>query len=160
MIVCVYSAKARREIHQCIGEKRDVYLLDLGNRASDGQVIFGHTRMLKSQVDELGKIPQSAIHPDGSALLPYPYDPLPELIDPDQPEDDTSSCSLAEALERQELFVNQAVVTPALQILWEFFRHGRLTWHGAFVNLKSGSMRPLPVPIPAHTHSLTSKEAT
>jgi hypothetical protein len=28
------------------------------------------------------------------------------------------SCSLAQALERQELFVNQAVVTPALQLLW------------------------------------------
>nr|CUV53900.1 protein of unknown function [Ralstonia solanacearum] len=38
-------------------------------------------------------------------------------------------------------------MTPALAILWEFFRHGRLTWHGAFVNLKSGVTRPVPVPI-------------
>lgn len=45
VIVCVGSAKARREIHhQCIDKKRDVYLLDLGNHASDGQAIFGHTQ--------------------------------------------------------------------------------------------------------------------
>lgn len=142
VIVCVDSAKARREIHRGIGDKRDVYLLDLGNRASDGQVIFGHTRVRDSQLAERGKIPLATIHPDGSAILPYPYDLLPELIDPNQPDDDTPSCGLAEALERQELFVNQAIVTPALQILWEFFRHGRLSWHGAFVNLKTGSMRP------------------
>jgi hypothetical protein len=48
-------------------------------------------------------------------------------------------------LERQELFVNQSIVTPALSILWELFRYGRITWHGAFVNLRSGTMRPLNV---------------
>lgn len=74
-----------------------------------------------------------------------PYATLPELIDTAAPEDDTPSCGLAEALARQELFVNQSIVTPALAILWEFFRHGRLTWHGAFVNLKNGNMRPVHV---------------
>lgn len=160
VIVCVDSAKARREIHKCIGEKRDVYLLDLGNRASDGQAIFGHTQLRPQQTAESREIPRVTIHPDGSALLPYPYDVLPELIDKDQPEDDAPSCGLAEALERQELFVNQSIVTPALAILWEFFRHGRLSWYGAFVNLKSGSMRSLPVLMPTQTHSLASKEAS
>jgi hypothetical protein len=47
------------------------------------------------------------------------------------------------------LFVNQSIVTPALSILWEFFRHGKLTWHGAFVNLRTGTMRPLNVCEPA-----------
>jgi len=56
-----------------------------------------------------------------------------------------SLAAWAEALERQELFINQAIVTPALGILWEFFRHGRLSWCGAFVNLKTGHVRPLPV---------------
>ena len=83
---------------------------------------------------------------------------LPELIDPKQVDDDAPSCGLAEALERQELFVNQSIVTPALALLWEFFRHGRLTWYGAFVNLKTGSMRAMPVraaaamPPPRSTH--------
>jgi hypothetical protein len=40
---------------------------------------------------------------------------------------------------------NQAVVTPALQILWTLFRFGKIDWHGAFVNLKTGRTTPLPV---------------
>ncbi|WP_413169746.1 hypothetical protein [Burkholderia latens] len=70
---------------------------------------------------------------------------MPELIDTTVPEDDTPSCSLAEAPGRQELFINQAVVTQGLTILWEFFRHARLTWCGAFVNLKTGNVRPIAV---------------
>ncbi|WP_454731872.1 MULTISPECIES: PRTRC system ThiF family protein [Cupriavidus] len=146
VIVCVDSAHARLALHKIIVRRRDIYVLDLGNRSSDGQVIFGHTPLDKVQIAERGEIPLRTIHPAESALLPYPYDLLPELIDTSRPDDDTPSCGLAEALERQELFVNQSVVTPALAILWEFFRHGRITWHGAFVNLKTGSMRPVPVP--------------
>ena len=45
VVVCVDSAKARRSIHKAIEGQRDLYVLDLGNRASDGQMVFGHTRM-------------------------------------------------------------------------------------------------------------------
>jgi hypothetical protein len=37
------------------------------------------------------------------------------------------------------------VVTQALAILWTLFRFGRITWHGAFVNLRTGRTQPLPV---------------
>jgi PRTRC genetic system ThiF family protein len=128
VIVCVDSAKARATLAPTL-RARPGYVMDLGNRASDGQVLFGSAR--KCEAD--------------STAIPLPYDVLPELIDTTVPEDDTPSCGLAAALERQELFINQAIVTPALGILWEFFRHGRLTWHGAFVNLKTGAVRPYPV---------------
>lgn len=52
---------------------------------------------------------------------------------------------LADALEKQHLFVNQAVTTAALQILWQLFRTGAIDWHGAFINLKTGRTVPLPV---------------
>lgn len=135
MIVCVDSARARRGIQQHIRNFRAHYLMDLGNRAADGQVLLGEIR--KSHNDS--KL--AADH----APLASPYEILPELVDTSVPEDDTPSCGLAEALERQELFVNQSIVTPALSILWELFRYGRITWHGAFVNLRSGTMRPLNV---------------
>jgi PRTRC genetic system ThiF family protein len=128
VVMCVDSAAARAKLVPLL-RKTAGYVLDLGNRASDGQVVFGCDR--KSVA--------------GSAPLRWPYDVLPELVDTSVPEDDTPSCGLAEALERQELFINQAIVTPALGILWEFFRHGQLTWCGAFVNLKTGHVRPLPV---------------
>lgn len=136
MVVCVDSAKARYEIHMLTRSSPPSYLMDMGNRAADGQVIFGQPDMAARGEAQ----PQP-----GHVRLPSVYSLLPELIDASAPEDDTPSCGLAEALERQELFVNQAVVTPALSILWEFFRHGQLTWHGAFVNLRTGSMRPLQV---------------
>ncbi|MGF6976389.1 PRTRC genetic system ThiF family protein [Paraburkholderia sp. JPY465] len=128
-VVCVDSAAARAKLATML-KKTSTYVMDLGNRASDGQVIFGSGRPAREA---------------GSADLRWPYDVLPELIDTGTPEDDTPSCGLAEALERQELFINQAIVTPALGILWEFFRHGRLDWCGAFVNLKTGHVRPLAV---------------
>lgn len=135
MIVCVDSARARRDIQHHIRNFRAHYLMDLGNRAADGQVL-------------LGEIRKSHDHSKFAAdhvPLASPYEILPELVDTSVPEDDTPSCGLAEALERQELFVNQSVVTPALSILWELFRYGRITWHGAFVNLRTGTMRPMPV---------------
>jgi len=138
-IACVDSARARHEIHHKLRRQGVHYLMDLGNRAADGQVLLG-------ELFE-GRVALGA--PADSARLPSPYDVLPELVDLQAKEDDTPSCGLAEALERQELFVNQSVVTPALSILWEFFRHGKLTWHGAFVNLRTGSMRPLNVREPA-----------
>ena len=130
MIVCVDSAKARHEISRRASKSPPAYVMDLGNRAADGQVVFGQPTMVDRE-------------PKGSTRLPSPYELLPELVNTAAPEDDTPSCGLAEALERQELFINQAIVTPALSILWEFFRYGQLTWHGAFVNLRTGSMRPL-----------------
>lgn len=144
-IACVDSARARHEVHHKLKRHGVHYLMDLGNRAADGQVLFGELFT--------GRAGMAA--PKDSALLPSPYDVLPELVELHAKEDDTPSCGLAEALERQELFVNQSIVTPALSILWEFFRHGRLTWHGAFVNLRTGSMRPLnvrdPVAAPVET---------
>jgi PRTRC genetic system ThiF family protein len=136
-IACVDSARTRHEVSRILTRQGVHYLMDLGNRAADGQVLFG----------ELTDQPRLVV--PGHVRLPSPYTVLPELVDLSAPEDDTPSCGLAEALERQELFVNQSIVTPALSILWEFFRHGRLTWHGAFVNLRTGSMRPLNVREPA-----------
>jgi PRTRC genetic system ThiF family protein len=134
-ISCVDSAAARSKLAANWEHDAPQYLMDLGNRAADGQVIFGETftdrHLVPAQVDHV--------------TLQHPYEMLPELIDITAPEDDTPSCGLAEALERQELFVNQSIATPALSILWEFFRYGRLTWHGAFVNLRTGNMRPLNV---------------
>ncbi|MGF6116664.1 PRTRC genetic system ThiF family protein [Janthinobacterium lividum] len=139
LIACVDSAKSRYEIVNSRAMRhpnKPFYLMDMGNRAADGQVLFGELAGSDGS-------PALTKAPPGSVRLPDPYRVLPELVDITAVEDDTPSCGLAQALERQELFINQAVVTPALSILWEFFRHGRLTWHGAFVNLRTGSMRPL-----------------
>ncbi len=134
VVSCVDSARARIAIGQACESRRALLWLDLGNRAQDGQVI-------------LGIPPQDKAHRAYPYRLPTVLELFPELrtnakkLDAD----DTPSCSLAEALERQHLFVNQAVVTPALQLLWQIFRAGRISWHGAFVNLATGRTTPLPI---------------
>jgi PRTRC genetic system ThiF family protein len=133
VISCVDSAAARRDLGKVLHHKPNLYYwLDLGNREQDGQVVLGCPLWNADHVE---------ICPE---RLPTVLELFPELVKMKR-EDNAPSCSLAEALERQHLFVNQAVVTPALQILWTLFRFGKIDWHGAFVNLRTGRTTPLPV---------------
>jgi|SRR5579872_780593 len=47
------------------------------------------------------------------------------------------SCSAAEALERQEPFVNPTLANHALTLLARLFRYGTIHYHGALVSLSS-----------------------
>lgn len=136
VITCVDSARARLDIGKSLKVyyTKPLYWMDLGNRSADGQVVLG--------------IPAwNAKHAAFEYRLPTVVELYPELRTSQKRLDRQNgpSCSLAQALERQELFVNQAVVTPALQLLWQIFRYGRTTWCGAFVNLATGRTAPLPV---------------
>jgi len=138
LVSCVDTRSTRELINYCVstpggmgGSRSPAYWMDLGNRREDGQVILGCPASNKRWRANKERLPTVA-------------ELLPEIIKRGR-EDNAPSCSLAEALERQHLFVNQAVVTPALQILWQLFRFGRIAWHGAFVNLATGHVRPLPV---------------
>ncbi len=134
IVSCVDSAKARIAIGRTAAQQEATYWLDVGNRAADGQVV-------------LGIPPWDDEHAAYTFRLPTVLELFPELQTAEHilDADPGPSCSLAQALERQELFVNQAVVTPALQLLWLLFRYGRTSWCGAFVNLATGRMNPIPV---------------
>ena len=160
LITCVDTARARREIGAAIvKDARQVpkYWLDLGNQRFFGQVILGEPRSPVSN-KTLGRIGRST-HFVGDAEtfqktwgplarrpLPTVLDKNPELKDKHFVEDDTPSCSLAEALEKQSLFINRHVSCWALTLLETMFRTGRLDVHGYFVNLESGHVNPIPVP--------------
>ncbi len=131
-IGCVDNRLARRAIMESLGRAGGGYWLDLGNRLHDGQVI-------------LGIVPARWAKPDANRL-PHAVDLLPEIADESlEAEDDTPSCSLADALEKQSLFVNRGVSLYALNLLWELLRYGQITYHGVFVNLKNARTTPLPV---------------
>ena len=49
----------------------------------------------------------------------------------------------AEALERQEPFVNPTLANHALALLARLFRHGPISYHGAFVNVAGSRVQPL-----------------
>ncbi len=152
VISCVDTTKARRQIDAHLRQRwGHSYLLDLGNRAADGQAILGEYQGRKEQTADFRP-------PAGSTALPSPYALLPELL-ATTTKDEAPSCSLAEALERQELFVNDDVVRAGCQILWNLLRHGQITWHGAFVNCKTGRRTPLPVD-PETWQRMTATDST
>lgn len=129
VIGAVDSAASRVSIGEClqIFGWNTAYWLDLGNRERSGQVVLGAFRRRKM-------------------LLPTVLDLYPELCDPNFAEQDQGpSCSLAEALYKQDLFVNRDVTTPALHLLWELLHKRVLESHGCITNLETLRRMPLPV---------------
>ena len=108
------------------------YWLDLANNADTGQFVLGQPENPKNRAAKL--------------RLPTVNELFPELVDPRLDiKDRLPACSALEALERQEPFVNQTLAYQALAMLARLFRHGRLSYHGGFLNLRTGRMSPLPV---------------
>lgn len=110
------------------------YWIDLGNSRSSGQVVLGQVTASKRKKDDVWR-------------LPHVGEMYPELIDSalDKQEDDTPSCSLAEALEKQSLFINPAVSLFASNLLWQLFTKGEIEHHGAYVNLDSMTVMPMAI---------------
>lgn len=133
LISCVDTARARRALGAELVDGRTcpAYWLDLGNRATDGQFIIGCPE------PSHGKKPER---------LPTVLEYFPELLDDTAGEDDAPSCSVAEALERQSLFVNRVVASHALALLFELLGRGSIGHAGAFINLASGQSLPIPLP--------------
>lgn len=118
-----------RGLENCMSGSR--YWLDTGNRSNDGQVVLGEVPSRKRQTDNKGRLPHIG------ELYPGLIDPAAE--DPDE----GPSCSLAEAQEKQSLYINSAVSDFAMNILWNLFTDGQIDTHGAFVNLKRMMVTPL-----------------
>jgi PRTRC genetic system ThiF family protein len=119
VIGCVDTGHARRLIGKALNLDQQ-YWLDLGNDTQWGQVILG-----------------------GNGL-PSVLDRHPGLGK--RKETNTPSCSLAAALEKQDLFVNQAVTTWALHLLWTLLRHRQLAHCGYYINLQTGRVSPVNCP--------------
>src|SRR5262249_24286319 len=69
---------------------------------------------------------------------------FPEVIEGELDRNSEPSCSAAEALERQEPFVNPTLANHAVALLARLFRYGTISYHGAFVSLSSlGRVQPL-----------------
>lgn len=127
IIGCVDSRASRKAI---LEHGQSAYWLDLGNREEDGQCVFG-------------KLPISYA-PKDPDRLPHVADLFPEIVDAKaDAADDAPSCSLAEALEKQGLFVNNMAATWGLNLLWQLFRHGEIGHHGIFFNTRTGRSNPL-----------------
>jgi len=133
IIGCVDTRAARQAIVSAVtrGNDSTVYWLDLGNNASSGQYVLGQ--------------PLNAANRRSAARLRTVAELYPEIVDAEAGEDPLPSCSAAEALERQEPFINQVLATSSLAMLARLLRYGTLTHHGAFYNASNGRMSVLGV---------------
>jgi PRTRC genetic system ThiF family protein len=130
LIGCVDSRKARRMITRTQAHWNSYYWLDIGNNADTGQFVLGQPENNRNKKSDL--------------RLPTVSELFPEIIDPKlDKRDKLPSCSAAEALERQEPFINQTLAYQALAMLARLFRYGRLSYHGGFINLSTGRMSSL-----------------
>ena len=132
MIGCVDTRKARRAIDKWVLKSRVLYWLDLGNNASSGQFILGQPH-------------NSANKRRGKCRLPTVIELFPKIAAPGKKDDDQPSCSAAEALTRQEPFINQTLAYQALAMLTQLLRHGSVSYQGGFCNLATGQVAPLPI---------------
>jgi PRTRC genetic system ThiF family protein len=132
VIGCVDTRIARRAIDKWVLNSRVLYWLDLGNSASSGQFVLGQ--------------PNNPVNKrKGKCRLPTVAELYPEIVSTRAKENDQPSCSAAEALTRQEPFINQNLAYQALAMLTQLLRHGSLSYQGGFCNLASGQLVPLPV---------------
>ncbi|MFH6936020.1 PRTRC system ThiF family protein [Flavobacterium sp. FlaQc-30] len=142
-ITCTDSAKSRFETADILKNcnqrhHRDAprYWMDFGNSTCTGQVILS----------TVGEIVQPKSEKFGAvASLPFVTEEFGELLNQSEQHDDTPSCSLAEALEKQDLFINSALAQMGCSLLWNLFREGMTANRGFFLNLKDFRSQPIAV---------------
>ena len=134
IISAVDNVEARYFVRDIGKNSGAVYWVDTGNTTSTGQVVLGTLNKVAQQKKACPE------------YLPHVLDLYQGIMEEEsQKPYQGPSCSLQESLRRQDLFVNQWVATCALEIIWKMFRYGMVKVHGAFINLGSMSVRPLPV---------------
>ncbi|RZU28939.1 PRTRC system ThiF family protein [Edaphobacter modestus] len=136
VISCVDTRSARLEMHEAFnnatGPWRCVrYWCDLGNNASNGQFVLGQ--------------PLNAINRRSRVRLRTVTELFPSIMDTSLGEGSQPSCSAADALQKQEPFVNNVLATSALAMVTRLLRYGTLDHHGAFYNAATGRTVPMPI---------------
>lgn len=142
IITCVDNVATRIEIGEMFKkqrssnvapEHRPYYWLDLGNGQRTGQAVLGSAKIKQPKSDKF-------IPCDTLPLVTEEFD----LTKVDE-KDSGPSCSMAEALEKQDLFVNSALVQMAGSLLWSLFRDVVISNRGFYLNLDSFKANGIPV---------------
>jgi PRTRC genetic system ThiF family protein len=137
VIGCVDTRNARRAIDTWVLNSRVLYWLDLGNNASSGQFVLGQPKNSANRKKN---------------RLPTVAELYPEILKGDKKDAEQPSSSAAEALTRQEPFINQNLAYQALGMLTQLLRHGSISYHGGFSNLSTGQVAPMPIRAVVVTH--------
>jgi PRTRC genetic system ThiF family protein len=113
--------------------ERFIYWMDFGNTRSTGQVILGSaciTQPSSKKFEPAGRLPS-----------------VTELFDYSNPDEKDSgpSCSLAAALQKQDLFINSTLAQLGCGLLWKLFRECMIEYQGIFLNLDTLKTAPVKI---------------
>ena len=142
-ISCVDSVKSRFYIAEILNElkidksyyrNQCKYWIDFGNSQFTGQVLLSTIGNIKQANSDKYETVEN---------LPFITEEFGELLKVSELEDDTPSCSLAEALEKQDLFINSTLAQMGSSLLWNLFRNGLTENRGFFLNLKNFTAQPI-----------------
>ena len=139
IISCVDNVKTRLDIAKSLNKKSNgykdfcnYYWMDLGNGQTSGQCVLG-TGVTETQ-------PQSSEFKSVRSLKNITE--IFNLQNVDEA-DSGPSCSIAEALEKQDLFMNSTLVQASANLIWNLLKDGMITNHGFFLNMEDFRMNPL-----------------
>ncbi|NDV81355.1 PRTRC system ThiF family protein [Bacteroides sp. 51] len=138
-ISCVDSVKSRLDIEKQLQKaKRGMdhsnlhYWLDFGNTTSSGQVVLGTPLDIKQpdskKFETVSKLP----------LVTEMFN-LKKVKE----KDSGPSCSLAEALRKQDLFINSSLAQLGCALLWKLLSTGSVDYRGLYLNLETMNVNPI-----------------
>lgn len=144
-LTCVDNIKSRLEVDKLLQQYtknmiyREPYMtpyywMDFGNTRNTGQVVLG----------SLGKIKQ----PESTVF--ETIDKLPLLTErfnlkKVKETDSGPSCSHADALKEQNLFINSTLAQLGCDMIWEMLTEGMIGYGGFYLNLKTKCTSPMPL---------------
>lgn len=142
-ISCVDTVNARFGIAEILNEISDNrsyfrnyprYWMDYGNSRYSGQVILSTVgNILQAESEKYIPV----------ANLPFVTDEFGDLLRQSEKEDNTPSCSLEEAFQQQDLFINASLAQLGCKLLWSMFRNGMTKYRGCFHNLEDFRTTPI-----------------
>ncbi|WP_317616748.1 ubiquitin-activating E1 family protein [Flavobacterium circumlabens] len=127
-------------LHDCIGNSnfertKSLYWLHIGNAKNTGQAILSTIRETKQPNSNLYRT---------VCNLPLVTEEFRELFEA-QTDNNEPSCSLAEALKKQDLFIKSTLANMGAFLLWKLFREGMTQHRGFFFNLANFRSQPIMV---------------
>jgi PRTRC genetic system ThiF family protein len=142
VITCTDNITSRLYVQQVFNSEQDkqtqpyerfFYWLDFGNTRTTGQAILGSNvvkQPASEKFDTVGKLPA-----------------VTELFDYSKMDDRDAgpSCSLAQALQKQDLFINSTLAQLGCGLLWKLLRECMIEYHGIFLNLDTMKTNPLKI---------------
>jgi len=110
------------------------YWMDFGNTVDSGQVVLGTIgdvdQPKSEKIETVGKLP--------FVTKRFALSKVKE-------KDSGPSCSLAEAINKQDLFINSALAQLGCNLIWKLFREGKTEHAGLFLNLRTMNVNPIMV---------------